>query len=180
MDWSGEVRANEIVDCSGTYQGSRHAMLFSGVVDSLTSFVVHREKKPRLVTIWGADIGLAHHHRWEQASTQNRVFAESKSLDISFIKTNFRTFFNSYILKAKFESLDRFSKLVFGDSTRFRPPGACLTNMGWELYIFPLPLPPTSFTPGVPIPKKITTSSGHQLELFTMVMTWVDRKSCGS
>lgn len=109
MDWSGEVRANQIVDCSGTYEGSRPAILFSGGVDSLTSFVVHREKKPRLVTAWGADIGLAHHRQWEQVSAQNRVFAESKSLDISFIKTNFRTFFDSYLLKARFKSLDRFS-----------------------------------------------------------------------
>jgi hypothetical protein len=107
IEWSGEV-GGEIVDDGKTYQGSGHAILFSGGVDSLTSFVVHRQKKPRLVTVWGADLGLADHGRWERVSARNRAFAESKSVDISLVKTNFRTFFNSDILKAKFKSLEHY------------------------------------------------------------------------
>jgi hypothetical protein len=114
IDWSGEVRGNQIVDSSRIYQGSGHAILFSGGVDSLTSFVVHKQKKPRLVTVWGADLGLAQHRLWERVSTTNRAFAESRSMDISLIKTNFRTFFNSYILKAKFKSLEHFSNWYSG------------------------------------------------------------------
>lgn len=100
-DWSGEVRANRLVDTSRSYQGRRHAILFSGGVDSVTSAVVHREKKPRLITVWGADLGLAQHGQWEQALAANRTFARNRSVNISFIKTNFRTFFDSYKLNAR-------------------------------------------------------------------------------
>lgn len=44
IDSSGEVRGDQIVDSSRTYQGSGHAVLFSGGIDSVTSFVVHKQK----------------------------------------------------------------------------------------------------------------------------------------
>jgi hypothetical protein len=97
--WTGDVFGDEVVDTSASYEGYGRAILFSGGVDSVTSVLLHREEKPRLVTVWGADLGLAQQHRWDQVSAANWRFAQARSLDISFIKTNFRTFFNSYRLK---------------------------------------------------------------------------------
>jgi len=101
-NWTGDVLGEELVDSSTSYEGRGRAILFSGGVDSVTSVVVHREEKPRLVTVWGADLGLSQQHRWEQVSAANWRFAKARSLDISFIKTNFRTFFNSYKLKSTY------------------------------------------------------------------------------
>jgi hypothetical protein len=98
-NWTGDVFGDEVVDTRTSYPGRERAVLFSGGVDSVTSVVIHKEEKPRLVTVWGADLGLAQQRRWEQVSAANWKFAKSRSLDISFIKTNFRTFFNSYRLK---------------------------------------------------------------------------------
>ena len=81
-DWSGEIRADQIVDTSRSYQGSKDAVLFSGGVDSVTSVVLHKEKKPRLVTVWGADLGLAQHRLWDQVSAANRTFTRNKSVEI--------------------------------------------------------------------------------------------------
>ena len=100
-DWSGEVRGDLIVDTSRSYRVRRRAILFSGGVDSVTSAVVHQDENPRLVTVWGADLGLAQHRPWEQVSAATRTFAQHRSMDISFVKTNFRTFFNSYKLNAR-------------------------------------------------------------------------------
>ena len=101
-NWTGDVFGDEVVDTSASYEGRGRAILFSGGVDSVTSVVVHREEKPRLVTVWGADLGLAQQRRWEQVSAANWKFAQARSLNISFIKTNFRTFFNSYRLKPRY------------------------------------------------------------------------------
>lgn len=101
-NWTGDVFGEEVVDASASYEGYGRAILFSGGVDSVTSVVVHKEEKPRLVTVWGADLGLAQQRRWEQVSAANWRFAQARSLNISFIKTNFRTFFNSYRLKPRY------------------------------------------------------------------------------
>ena len=122
-DWSGEVRADQIVDTSPSYQGTGNAILFSGGVDSVTSVVLHKEEKPRLVTVWGADLGLAQHHLWDQVSAANRTFARNKSVEISFIKTNFRTFFNSYRLNAT--SPQRFSNWYSGFQQGLGLVGLC-------------------------------------------------------
>jgi len=102
VSWSGDVFGDEVVDTRTSYPGRERAILFSGGVDSVTSAVVHREEKPLLVTVWGADLGLAQQRRWDQVSASNWKFAQERSFNISFIKTNFRTFFNSYRLKPKY------------------------------------------------------------------------------
>jgi hypothetical protein len=100
--WGGEISADRIVDHGQAAARGNSAILFSGGVDSVISFVAHRQENPRLVTVWGADLGLSQRRDWEKVSTSNRTFAHSRSVDISFIETNFRTFFNSYKLEAGF------------------------------------------------------------------------------
>jgi hypothetical protein len=104
LDWGGDIRAEAVVDCADTYRSERVALLFSGGVDSLASYVNHRREKPLLVSVWGADIGLSQRHRWQQVAAGNLAFARSQGLDISLVKTNFRTFFNHYKLRARFLS----------------------------------------------------------------------------
>ena len=102
IDWRGDVRAQAVVDHAGTYPHHRDGLLFSGGVDSLTSFVTHRRGTPWLVSVWGADLGLDQRPQWEAVEAANRAFARSRSLDISFVKTNFRTFFKNYKLLGRF------------------------------------------------------------------------------
>ena len=104
IHWDGDVRAAAVVNGDGTYLRGDEALLFSGGVDSLASFVSHRHAKPRLVSVWGADVGLGRPHEWEQVATSNLEFAGSRSVAVSLVKTNFRTFFNHYKLRARFFS----------------------------------------------------------------------------
>jgi hypothetical protein len=102
IHWGGEVRADAVVNSGDAYLRGNEALLFSGGVDSLASFVSNRHAKPRLVSVWGADVGLGRPHEWEQVAASNRKFAGSRSLALSLVKTNFRTFFNHYKLHARF------------------------------------------------------------------------------
>jgi hypothetical protein len=102
MTWGGRVCAEEVVDCRETHARDGVALLFSGGVDSLASFVLHRNEKPWLVSVWGADVGLRQRRAWEQVAAANLGFARRRSLHISFVETNFRTFFNHYKLRDRF------------------------------------------------------------------------------
>jgi hypothetical protein len=102
VDWGGRVRAEEVVDCREAPRGEGMALLFRCGVDSLASFLIHRSENPRLVSVWGADIGLRQRRAWEHVAAANREFAQRRSVPISFIETNFRTFFNHHKLRARF------------------------------------------------------------------------------
>jgi len=101
IDWTGDVRA-ETIATETANPGHRTALLFSGGVDSLASYVSHRQENPLLVSVWGADIGLSQPEKWEQVSNANGSFARTRGTDISFIATNFRTFFRHGKLRADF------------------------------------------------------------------------------
>lgn len=58
LDWDGEICADSVVD-TAVEAPERTALLFSGGVDSLVSYVRHSHENPLLVSVWGADIGLA-------------------------------------------------------------------------------------------------------------------------
>jgi hypothetical protein len=101
VPWAGQMHA-ETVEEGGAEPGGRSALLFSGGVDSVASFVNHESERPLLVSVWGADIGLHQSRDWQRVAAANRVFAHEHGLDIAFITTNFRTFFNHDELRSRF------------------------------------------------------------------------------
>ncbi len=104
VHWTGNIRATDVVNSDNDYLRGSEALLFSGGVDSLASFISHRQAAPRLVAVWGADVGVGKPDEWQQVAAANQEFAGSRSLAVSVIKTNFRTFFNHYKLRARFFS----------------------------------------------------------------------------
>lgn len=101
VSWDGDIRADTIVD--GDEASYEHeALLFSGGVDSLASFVTHRHGKPLLVAVWGADVGVGKTDVWDRVMAAHRRFASGQRLDIVSVKSNFRTFFSHYKLRARF------------------------------------------------------------------------------
>jgi len=102
IHWGGHVRADAVVTTGNTYLRGSEALLFSGGVDSVASFVRHRHAKPRLVSVWGADVGLGHPDEWRHVVATHREFAGRRSVELSLVTTNFRTFFNHYMLRARF------------------------------------------------------------------------------
>jgi hypothetical protein len=104
IHWGGDVRTAAVVNGGDTCLRGNEALLFSGGVDSLACFVSHRHARPRLLAVWGADVGLGQPREWEEVIAATREFARSRSLAVSLVKSNFRTFFNHYKLRTRFFS----------------------------------------------------------------------------
>jgi len=77
---------------------SNYGLLFSAGLDSLTSFVRHKDKNPELLTIWGADIPICERDFWEKVKKQINLFGNSNGVNTSFIKSNVRQLLNSNLL----------------------------------------------------------------------------------
>ena len=102
MAWEGTISPREVVDCSSEYVGTNVAMLYSGGVDSLATLLDHKDEKPMLVTVWGADLALDREEGWKTIRENTLTVAQKHGLPAAFVKSNFRTFFDEEKLSAKF------------------------------------------------------------------------------
>lgn len=90
----GNTISNSI-DCKG------YGLLFSGGVDSTTSYIKHRDKKPNLIMIWGADVPPDKKDFWNRIKNHYEIFAGQENTKINFVRTNMRIL-NETILTLKF------------------------------------------------------------------------------
>jgi hypothetical protein len=100
--WDGRVRPAAVADNNEKCGRGGQAIMFSGGVDSLASYVRHRHERLRLVSVWGADVGLGQSREWAEVAAANSQFARDRSVPVSLVKSNFRTFFNHHALQARF------------------------------------------------------------------------------
>jgi hypothetical protein len=88
---------------SNKFYNTGSALLFSGGLDSITSYIVHKDENPTLISIWGADIPLSSDKFWHTVKTQLLDFAtEYNNSKIGFIKTNARDILNDERLAKSF------------------------------------------------------------------------------
>jgi hypothetical protein len=87
---------------SDASSGKRVALLFTGGVDSLASYLRHKEQKPALVSIWGVDIPTRERRYWNLVKGKLQDFANEEGLDILFVKTNASELINSELLDRNF------------------------------------------------------------------------------
>jgi len=88
----GGIVAKNIVENKKEKHTESPATLFSGGIDSLDTFVRYKDRRPYLVTVWGADINLDWETGWERVRVNNSGFAKKYMLENIFIKSNFRRF----------------------------------------------------------------------------------------
>jgi hypothetical protein len=81
------------------YKPERHAMLFSSGLDSLATYIAHREKDPMLFTVFGADIPLSYQHFISLCKERFDQFAKNEKRDIRYISTDVRDILNLQKLK---------------------------------------------------------------------------------
>ena len=93
------IRSNE-------FNNKRYAMLFSGGLDSLTSYIRNREKRPILISIWGADnpsTEYKNYKLWNKVRNKLLSFANQEGADIHFIKTNTGELINGKFLAKEYD-----------------------------------------------------------------------------
>lgn len=87
---------------SNSFYNKKYALLFSGGIDSTTSYIRHRNKKPDLIMIFGADIPLNYKEYLRKIRNEYNEFATQHNLKINFVKTNMRQFINERLLDKEF------------------------------------------------------------------------------
>jgi hypothetical protein len=123
--FSTEIHIDHIV--SAAPSGKGYAMLFSGGLDSLTSYLRYKDEKPTLLTVWGGDIPLAEHRYWALVKNELHRFANKEGLSIHFISTNERELINDNLVAKDF--LGKGSGSWYADVTH----GLCLATAGAPL-----------------------------------------------
>lgn len=106
LSFDTRIHAEKTV--SNMFSNKGYGLLFSGGVDSTSSYIRNSDKKPNFIMIWGADIPLDNKKFWEKVKKTYSDFTYQENLKINFIKTNMRNFTNQKLIAAKF--------------TRFLPP----------------------------------------------------------
>jgi hypothetical protein len=98
----GEVRPTEVVDERPDSPFGETAQLFSGGVDSLTTYVRHREENPTLISIHGWVIDDDNAQRWDETQSYFEEFAAQRGLTHRTVRSNMLSFLNVPMLDAHY------------------------------------------------------------------------------
>ena len=93
IGFSGKVCAEKIVEDTKNLR-SKSIVLFSGGVDSLATYVRHKEESPLLVAIHGAEVPLEDFKRWEGIIHEIAHFAKQNNVKYRTISSNFYELFD--------------------------------------------------------------------------------------
>ena len=94
LEFKGLVKVGELVDNSYT-PSDQVGALFSGGVDAFATLIAHAGEKPRLVTLWGADVKLTDTEGWERV--KQHAEDTCREFDLAaplLVRSNFRLLVN--------------------------------------------------------------------------------------
>jgi len=101
FSFSGDIRAEKTI--INKFGGDGTRMLFTGGVDSLTSYLRHRQKKPELFSVWGlGDIPPFEEKFWNTMWTGICSFADGEGVAAFQIKTDMLGNLNRELLSKDF------------------------------------------------------------------------------
>lgn len=97
----GEIKVKKIVDY--TYESlNKVCQLFSGGVDSVSTYLSIKEKNPELITIWGSDIPIENDFGWKRLEKVVKEFGKNNNSKNIILKSNFRKIYSSRKLTKDF------------------------------------------------------------------------------
>ena len=88
------------------FDNKGQALLFSSGVDSLASYIKNKDKKPSLISVWGADIPTIEFQFWNDVRQKLTNFASQENIKIHFIKTNARELINNELMGEEFGNIE--------------------------------------------------------------------------
>lgn len=100
LTFSTDIHVKNIV--SNKFSNPHYGLLFGGGLDSTASYIRHKNRKPNLITVWGADIPIDREWFWTKVRNKHRHFAQQEDVKINFVKTNLRQFLNEEALNTDF------------------------------------------------------------------------------
>lgn len=101
FSFAGDIFPQKIV--SNNFGGSRTGLLFSGGVDSMTSYLRHKDTRPDFISIWGLP-DLPHFEKvfWKRTFTNISCLARLDSVTAFQVKTNILRSINIELLGREF------------------------------------------------------------------------------
>ncbi len=101
LEFTGSVNCEKVK--SDRVCGShRSGLLFSGGVDSISSFIAHRDEKPVLITVKGSDVRVFEDAAWENIVKRIDGFVSAEGVEHRVVESNFREILNSLMIYAYF------------------------------------------------------------------------------
>lgn len=111
-NWDGELIARKTVSLAAKYNhihkdNRKRAVLFSGGLDSTSSFFHHVQEDLMTITAWGAyDLPLDQQHIWEDRKQKTINFTKTYNHTSSFLKSNYYDFLNLAVLNNLTSDID--------------------------------------------------------------------------
>lgn len=102
----GRIRPREAVETRPERSADSYddvGMLFTGGVDSIASYVRHREEDPALITVQGWVVDVGEDDRWQGVKQNVESFANDRGLEQRDIRTNALSFLDTPMLQAHYK-----------------------------------------------------------------------------
>lgn len=100
FSFSGKIFSQKVIH--NEFDNKGYGLLFSGGVDSMTSYLMNRDKVTDLISIWGLDIPVYENEFWNDVKHRLLDFADEEKINIHFIKSNAQEISNNVLLTRKF------------------------------------------------------------------------------
>ena len=101
LRFTGSVKG-EIVSPEEVTGSHRSGLLFSGGVDSIFSFIAHRDEEPVLITVKGSDVRVFMDTAWENTVKRVNGFTSAEGVEHRVVESNFREIVNELMIYAYF------------------------------------------------------------------------------
>ena len=110
--WSGSIKPRKLVSLSQKFMKMRlesnsRALLFSGGLDSTSSFFEHRNEDLLLITAWGQfDLPLSNKEGWQGRKESIIKFASKYGKKNAFLRSNYSEIFNWSVVNHMYRTID--------------------------------------------------------------------------
>lgn len=99
----GELHADRVADATHDREFDGSGLLYSGGVDSMASYVRHRDEDPHLISVQGWTIRSHQDEEWSRLETDIRAFADERDLETRFVRANIGEFLDTPMLHAHYK-----------------------------------------------------------------------------
>jgi hypothetical protein len=96
----GDIYYRESVEQTGGSEFEGAGLLFTGGVDSTSSFVRHRDENPALINIQGWTVRLDDHEKWQGVKGHLEKFGSDHGVANLYVRSNMMSFLNNVMLIA--------------------------------------------------------------------------------
>ena len=128
---SSKINVRKVV--SNRFCNNKYGLLLSGGVDSITSYIKHRNKKPELIYVWGIDVRSHDTESWKKTLKMLENFSAREGVRINVIRTNIYEMLDKDFLRRKF-GLDWWQNVSFSITlTGLCAPLTCVADVKYLL-----------------------------------------------